>query len=271
MEPYKYLDYRTYLRALLDDAKQQKFFSFRYFARMAGFSSPSYLKMVIDGQRNLTTTSIHQCARAFKLGERESAYFEALVLMNQAKADREKSLYFERLIALRPTTALTGLSKDQFEYFTQKHFVAIREMVALPHFQEDSAWIAKSLRFPVKIKDIEHAINVLLRLGLLVRRADEKLTQADVTLTTPPEVTSVELMRFHRAMLDDAKEALFTVAAPQRDVSALTIPIPKGQLPWLKKRIQQFREELLEAINRTADYEEVYQLNVQLFPLTKSQ
>lgn len=270
--PYSFTDYRVYLRALMEQERARNpVFSYRFFARVAGFSSPSYLKMVLDGQRNLSPSSIQQFAKAFKLGRQEAAYFESLVLFNQARSEKEQELYFERLTALRPRTTLRGLERDQFEYYTRKHFVIIREMVALPHFREDPAWIGKCLNPPLKAKDVEAAIAVLLRLDLLRRDATGKLTQCDEGLTTAPEVASIELMSFHRAMLDDAKEALFRIGPERRDISALTIPIPKQTIPELKRRIREFREQILELINRgTADYHEVYQLNIQLFPLTKT-
>lgn len=272
LEPYNYMDYRQFLQALLVEYKQTtRYFSFRYFARVAGFSSPSYLKMVIDGARNLTPTSIQQVAKAFKLGKRETAYFEALVLFNQARDDKEKELYLERLSALKPRAQLQGIKKDQYEYFTNKLFVTLREMVALPDFQEDPAWIAAKLRANVKPKEVEHALAVLQRLGLVRRNDAGRLIQADASLTTPPEVASLELMQYHRSMLDDAKEALHTMTPELRDVTALTIPIPKDAVVEIKRRVQTFREEILDYINKgSADYFEVYQLNVQLFPLTRT-
>lgn len=271
MNIYTYLDFRKYLKDKLAQQKaEHRYFSYRYFARVAGLSSPSYLKMVMDGKRNLTPTTIHQFAKAFKLAKKETDYFEALVLFNQAKAEKEKELYFERLAALRPTTALTGLDKDQYEYFTQPHFVVIREMVALPHFQEDPRWIAARLRRKVKGRDVEHALHVLKRLGLIVRNDDGRLVQSDAAVTTPPEVTSFELVKFQRIMLDDAKEALLNVPQARRDISTVTVPIPLSSLPKIKQRIQAFREEILDFINQGDDqYDAVYQLNLQLFPLTK--
>lgn len=272
LEPYNYMDYRVYLKELLAEFKANtRYFSFRYFARVAGFSSPSYLKMVIDGSRNLTPSSIQQVAKAFKFGKRDAAYFEALVLFNQARTEKEKELYLERLSVLKPREQLRGIEKDQFEYYTNKFFVMLREMVALPHFQEDPQWIAQHVYAAVKPKDVEHALGVLLRLGLLTRNADGKLAQADASLTTPSEVQSLELMQYHRSMLDDAKESLHTVEADLRDVTSLTIPIPHAAVNEIKRRIQNFREEILDYINKgSQDFCDVYQLNMQLFPLTKT-
>jgi hypothetical protein len=38
--------------------EQDRFFSHRFFARKAGFSSPNFLKLVMSSQRNLTHESI---------------------------------------------------------------------------------------------------------------------------------------------------------------------------------------------------------------------
>lgn len=273
MELFSYLDYRRYLRDRFAYEKSRtRHFSFRYFARIAGFSSPGFLKMVMTGERNLTPTSINQCARALKLPKKEAAYFEALVLFNQARTDQERDLYFERLSSLKPPVRLTGLAKDQYEYFSQKHFVVIREMVSLPCFREDPEWIAQGVKPPIKPKEVQHALEVLLRLGLIKRNAEGKLIQSDASLTTPAEVASVEVYNFHQAMLNDAKEAMLRVSPELRDITSLTIPIPKKSLGSIKERIKAFREEIIDVVNKgTSDYHEVYQLNIQLFPVTRTE
>lgn len=271
MDLFHYIDYRQYLQDRYAEEKaKNRHFSFRFFARVAGISSPGFLKMVMDGDRNLTPESVNQFTKALKFSKKEAAYFEALVFFNQAKSDRERDLYFERLQALRPPTQLKGLEKDQYEYFTQAHFVILREMVALPDFKEDHAAIAAHLRPPIKPKEVEHALDVLLRLGLLKRDETGKLAHSDASLTTPAEVESAEVYRFHQTMLNEAKRAMLETPAPLRDITSLTIPIPKAALPALKERIRDFREEILDVINKgSADYHEVYQLNIQLFPVTR--
>lgn len=269
---FTYMDFRGYLRDRCAEEKERnRHFSFRYFARIAGFSSPGFLKMVMDGQRNLTPESINQFCKAFKLNKKESAYFEALVLFNQAHSDRERDLYFERLTALKPPSGLKGLEKDQYEYFTQTHFVTLREMVALPDFREDPKWISERIRPKIKPKEVERSIEVLLRLGLLKRNAQGKLAHADTSITTPAEVDSAEIYNYHQTMLVEAKRALFEVPPSLRDITSLTIPIPKNSMSAIKEKIKSFREEIIDMINKgSADYHEVYQLNIQLFPVTQT-
>lgn len=268
---FQYLDYREFLRARFNAEKRvKKFFSFRYFARITGFGSSGYLKMVIDGQRNLSPTAIHQIAKAFKLPRKESAYFEALVLYNQAQNDTERDLYLDRLAALRPAAHMTELERDKYEYFTRRHFVIIREMVTVPGFEEDYDWIASRLTPPIKAKEAQHAIEVLLRLGLLQRDGDGKLQQADVTITTPGEIPALEIYQYHGQMLGLAREALVHVREAERDITGLTIPLPLALLPEVKRRIRELREGIIELVNRgNLPYHEVYQINIQCFPVSR--
>lgn len=67
VEVYGYLDYRAFL-ADLYTAKKARGFSYRSFSRRAGLSSPNYLKLVIDGQRNLSA----KMAERFALPRRAS-------------------------------------------------------------------------------------------------------------------------------------------------------------------------------------------------------
>ena len=56
---YNYLDYRQFIQAYYSAAKENtKSMSFRYLSRRAGFSSPNFIKLVMDGQRNLSAIRI---------------------------------------------------------------------------------------------------------------------------------------------------------------------------------------------------------------------
>ena len=90
--PETFDHYAPYLRAMVVHLKDvDPKFSYRYFSRWAGFSSPNFLKLVADGQRNLTPASIPKFARGLSLSERERESFETLVLMSLARTDEERN------------------------------------------------------------------------------------------------------------------------------------------------------------------------------------
>ena len=76
---FAFLDYRAYLRAFYEEAKQRCAFSYRAFARRAKLRSPNYLKLVIDGERNLSPAMSQRFAEACGLSGEAVEYFQELV------------------------------------------------------------------------------------------------------------------------------------------------------------------------------------------------
>ena len=98
---FEYLDYRGYLQDYYDLAKQNvPAFSYRYFARRAKLSSPSFLRHVMRGERNLSGT-VEQVAHAIGFDEPEAQYFLVLVEFNQAEGVAEQNEAFEKVAAMR--------------------------------------------------------------------------------------------------------------------------------------------------------------------------
>ncbi|MBN8556001.1 MAG: TIGR02147 family protein, partial [Deltaproteobacteria bacterium] len=65
---FSYLDYRRFLGDYYaENKKQNPSFSLRYFGQMAGLRSYNYLKLVIEGKRNLTPTFLEPFAKALRL------------------------------------------------------------------------------------------------------------------------------------------------------------------------------------------------------------
>src|ERR1043166_5840097 len=95
---YDFLDYRAYLRAHYEAAKRtQRSFSFRSFAKLAGLRSPNFLKLVIEGDRNLGADSVPRFCVALGLEGPEAEFFADLVAFNQASSLAEKNRAFERI------------------------------------------------------------------------------------------------------------------------------------------------------------------------------
>lgn len=270
---FNFTDYREYLRVYYNGMKDtRRYFSYRYFSRLAGLGGKNYFQMVMQGKRNLSLSSISKFTKALKLSKKESAYFEAMVLYNQAENELEKDRYFTELIGLRPQTQLEGLTQDQFEYLTNSLYVMIRELSAMPEFQEDTKWIAQNLRTPTKPSEIRQALEVLKRLQLLVLDPSTgKLKHSGKTLITPEHGESLEMLNYHRQVLNQTKEALMNIPFEQRDISSMTIPIPSSLIPAVKEVIGKAREQIAHLVNQSnRDYHEVFQINVQFFPVTQT-
>lgn len=249
-----------------EDAK----FSFRYFARRAGFTSSNFLKLVMDGDRNLGPTAIARVASAMKLTDEEADFFGLLVAMNQAQTVADRNRAFERVAANRRFRAARKLDGPLFEYLTRWYYPVIRELAGRDDFVEDAAWIGSQVYPPVEPKDVRAALKTLENLGLLVRDETGKLARGDASVTTGHEVRHVVVPAYHLQMIERAAKAVEIVPVDQRDVSSLTVCIREATLSDLKAKIHRFREEMLDRCDSDSEPERVFQLCIQLFPLSKS-
>lgn len=268
---YAYLDYRQFLKDLTRSLKASKQFNVREFARKAQIKAPGYLKMVVDGQRQLTEGMIHKFCRALAISGKEKVYFEKLVRYNQTRDPDLKAAYLEDILALQPRSSNFVLSKKQNRYFSRPHYVCIREMVALSDFREDPKWIAKRCLPRIRSAEVKEAIDTLLELGLLKRSQGGKLRQTEDFISTQDFNTQViETYHFHEAMLNKARHALGNLSQAERNYYALTLPMTKKLYDEAIQEFYAFRDRIAQKVNdEQAGYDEVYQINFQLFPVTK--
>ena len=250
-------------------------FSYRYFSKQAGFSSPNFLKLVAEGKRNISHKSIPKFAKGLGLDPREAETFETLVLLSQAQTDADRNRHYQQLRRRANHTSTTArLEEAQYRVYSLWYALPIRELLLHPDFVEDPEWIGQRLRPQVRGPEVRRALELLEEVGLIVRE-DGKLKPANKKISTGPSVKSLAVRNFHRAMLDLAGGALDRVPAQERDITALTVSLTDGQYAQVKKRIDTFRQDLFDFIDEESrpdpDSDEprkIYQIGFQVFPLT---
>lgn len=266
---FEYTDYRSFLRDYYRAAKKNKRkFSYRYLARRAGFSSPNFLKLVIDGKRNLGHDSVERIGDALSLKAEEHQFFANLVAFNQAKTAQDKNRSFARLAANRRFRKARQLDGALFDYLSHWYYPAIRELAGRSDFVEDPEWIAARLVPSVKPFQAAAALEALFRLGLLERDEDNRITRGDPTVTTGHELQSLAVGNYHRQMLKRASESIEEIPPDRRDLSAMTVCINSERVAEAKRRLREFREELMDFCDSDPNPEIVYQINIQVFPMS---
>lgn len=161
------------------------------------------------------------------------------------------------------------LSADQFHVVKDWQHYAILNLVSLKGFEPSSAWIATRLNMDEGI--IQQSIDRLFRIGLLEVAEDQKnWRKAFPRVTTSHDIKSLCLQHAHIQELDLAKDSVRDDPVHKRDVTSLTLPMLIKDLPEAKVEIQNFYNQFTErfAVQKLAD--EVYQIQIQLFPLSKN-
>jgi uncharacterized protein (TIGR02147 family) len=268
-----YDDYRIYLRELVAYLRDTtRGFSFRKFSRKAGYQSPNFLKLVIQGQRNISEDSIKKFSKAFELTSSQEIDFGHLVRFNQSKSDLERNKNYQRLKRHRPGPA-AEMHAAQYDVYSKWYTLPIRELSTIPGFKEDPDWIASQFIQDVTPHEAQRSLDLLQKIGLLVRNTSGKLTAAAGRLRTGAEVP-LAVRNFHRAMLKQSQDSLDGISKEERHVSSLTQALTQAQYEEVCQRVDAFREDLLqimEDVPASHDDAKIYFVGFEIIPLTRPQ
>lgn len=266
---FKFNDYREILKALIQQRKKNRqTFSYRWFSQRAGLTSPNFLNLVVKGQRHLSADSIEKVIEIFQLNKEEGEFFRNLVHFNKAKTLSEKEHFAAQLVRSRKFQNEYPLSKDQFEYYSDWYNIPVREVLNLKSPPQTEEEISQILVPAISRSEAREALEILLALDL-VEKKDGKIRPKQESVSTGHKFASYGVVQYHKKMMSLATEALDRFPGAEREISSVTIGLSQSTFLKLKKEIEDFRSRLMALAEEDQNKEGVYQMNFQLFPLSK--
>ncbi|MEZ4741800.1 MAG: TIGR02147 family protein [Bdellovibrionota bacterium] len=266
-----YLDYKLYLQDVYNELKQHKNdCSYTAFSEALGLSKTNVAYLIIKGQRPLTVKNGEKIAAHLKLKGIERKYFLGLVKYYAEKDPLKKEKIFSLLVNAKNKTLNSAVQKQQLEFYSEWYHSAIFELVHLSAAVSDAHVLAKMLEPNIRPEQAKKSLALLESLKLIQfdRKSNRYIISAN-SFSAENVLAHVAISRYHQKMIELAKESLVTMKAKKRDISAITFSIPEGRLYELKEEVKKFRKKVLAITENTIDSEIVYQMNIQLFPISK--
>ncbi|OVE82536.1 hypothetical protein BVY03_00700 [bacterium K02(2017)] len=268
---FHYFDYREFLKDFYQQAKKSRAgFSLRSFSQKAGFGSSNFFKLVMDGDRNLTSKSLVKFMRGLNLNKQETEFFKNLVFFNQAKSHADKDFYYQKMLQSQKFNKLKPVDKIQYELYSTWYHPVILELISSKAFDGTILWLKNKIVPELSDKQIEKSIKILEKLEFIKKDKNNRWKQSTPLITTGAEATSLVLINYHQHLLKLTHDQLTKVPAATRDVSAMTLGVPKERIAEIKKKVQEFRNDIMKLVSTDETSEEVILLNIQLLPVTKS-
>jgi uncharacterized protein (TIGR02147 family) len=272
MKPiFEYMNYREFLRDYYSEKKEQHaFYSYRLFSQKAGFKSPNFLKLVIEGERNLSKDSVFKFAKALNLKKKEADYFENLVFFNQSESLEEKNAYLTKLMRHRAKPGAKKMERGEYSYYSEWYHPVIRDLVGAVNFKDNFKMLGQAVAPSISAAEAEKSVKLLLDLGFIRTDGNGTYWKTSASLTTGPVVRSVAIANYHKAMLQLASESIERFPSSQRDVESLTVSVSEETYRIMMKRASDFLlNELLPLAEADKNNERVAQVNLQIFPLSQ--
>ena len=264
----EYTSYRQYIADYYADKKAKSAFTWQEFTRAAGFSSPVHLKYASEGKLNLSDAAALRVAQAMHLAGYEQDYFCEMVKFDNAKTDAEKKAAFGKMLSIADSVKAKIIEGDSFRYFESWKNPVLRELApAMPGAKPLA--LARACRPEITAAEVTETLNFLVKAGLLQKDKDGNYKQTERGVTTGPmEVTPIAVREMHRQMGEFALDAIEGVAQDKRHFSGLTLGITRDAYEKIVQETAEFRKRVITIATQDSGMDEVYRLNVQLFPMT---
>jgi uncharacterized protein (TIGR02147 family) len=229
-------------------------FSLRAFARKLGVA-PSVLSEILSGKRPITEKTARRLSQRLSLSPEESAQVFEVV---SKKVDGSSGKKGQSL-------AYSEIEQDQFKAVSDWVHFAILSLSETKDFEASATWIGQ--RLGVSESVAQQSFDRLVRLGML-RKVRGHWRPRQARYTSSDEIVNSALKRAHVQHFQLAQKSLEELDLSVRDFIGITMAIDPSKLTEAKKRIREFRDELASCLE-VGEQSEVYQLAIQLFPLTQ--
>ena len=264
----EYASYRQYIADYYADRKAKSAFTWPEFAQAAGFSSPVYLKYVSEGRFNLSDAAVERVAQAMHLADYEQEYFAEMVKFDHAKKDADKKAIFKKMLSIAEAHKTKILEGDAFRFFEDWKNPVIRELAPSMPGAKPLA-LAHACRPEITAAEVSETLKFLLKAGLLKKDESGNYIQTEKSVTTGNmDVTPVAVRGMHRQMGEFALDAIEGVDQNKRHFSGITLGITHEAYEEIVQEIAECRKRIIAIATKNAATDEVYRLNMQLFPMT---
>jgi len=263
----EYTDFRKFMRDFYEERKRCSAFSWREFSKIAGFSSPSYMKVVCDGKSKLSRIGVERTGVAMGLAGFEMDYFRAMVKFGQAEVESKKVAAYEEMLSIAKMYKVRVLEGDLFEFYDTWRNPVLRELAPLMPGATPGE-LAKMCYPEVSAQEVQESLAFLTKAGLL-KKSEGKLVQSETSVKGSNDATRLAMRGMHRMMSQLATPAL-ELPVEERNFSGVTMGLSRESYSKIENLLDEFRRKIIAVAAEEKNVEQVYRLNLQLFPLTKN-
>ncbi len=234
-------------------------FSIRSYSRYLNIPQSTLLG-VLNNKRDLPLRYVDLLINKMELAPSEKGLFEKSVRLSKqnlkeigsVKIDNSDERVFDEQI--------------DFDIISSWKYLAFLNLFKLTDNQFDPENFSK--RLGISVQEVEKLKSDLL-LREYIQERDGRYFRSNTKFSSTQDIKSKALKYAHLDILDLAKDKIDSVDIEDRFYSSTIFPVKKEKIVQAKKIIREFRDKLSDFLSDNPS-DEVYNLSVQLFPLTEN-
>jgi uncharacterized protein (TIGR02147 family) len=271
---FNFTDFREYLQYYFKEKKSANHhFSYQLLAQKAGFGNRGFLYNIIKGKKSLSKTHCYKLSQALGHSKNEAAYFENIIAYAQAKNAEERAHYLEEALQVQSNNhaKIHLIRQDQYEYYSKWYHSAIRALIDVFPFKDEYDHFANMLSPKVTAPQFRKSIELLERLELIKKNKDGVYKLTEKTVWAGDDVSRTAIDHFHIQSTDLARNAIIHNSPNIQSIMSLTLGISKKAFGYICGETLDFRNRLLDIVDKDKNAEQVFQYQLFFFPLSRRQ
>jgi uncharacterized protein (TIGR02147 family) len=258
------------MQEFYEERKRCSAFSWREFSHLAGFSSSNYMKLVCDGKTRLSKVGVERVAKAMELEGSAKEYFAQMVVFADSGDEAKKNAALKRIRELAKENKVRTLSADAYAYFSEWYNPVLRELA--PMNPGAKPMELSKLCYPeISATEIRKTLDFLIQMGLLKKHDEYHYEQTEKVVMGVAGMVPPAMRPMHRQMAKLAMDAIDNVPVEDRSFAGATMGISRDTYRRIACEAEKFRQKVVAIASEDKHGEQVYRLNLQLFPLTRRQ
>ena len=274
-----YTDFRQFLRDFYEFKVHQyrdSFGSYTYktFSAAADLRSPNYLKLIIDGARNVSPNTARKFAKAVGLDRESTDEFLLLIQYGQALDPLERNRHLRALNEFRLKKRLKSgeLTSERAELAPRWVSWALHAIADQAGADFSTDGLRDLLMGKVSADEIRKSLQQLFNSGALNLDSETGRVKKGIVSASQDDIPSDVIRKIQAELMYLGMESLLNGQSQEREIGTLTMCLTEAEFEKLRFELRHLRKRILKdaLIERErSPGDRVYQLNIQLFPLTK--
>jgi uncharacterized protein (TIGR02147 family) len=207
--------------------------------------------------------------KAFGLSSIEAAYFELLVEYGQTRNEEKRAAAYKSMLSRRNRSSFSRLNPLLAKYYQDYRYPLVRSAIEASGFTGDYEWLAEFIDPPLQTSIVTKIVRDLCEWGLVEQKSDGRYILAQ-KLIEPPETLRHLVRELNGEWIKHAFGALRRLPPDKRDISSLLVTVSDENYRKIQDKISSLRDEIFSIVRDDDNPQMVMQLNIQLFPRSRT-
>jgi uncharacterized protein (TIGR02147 family) len=237
--------------------KQNPVYSLRAYARDLGLH-PSTLLKVMSGKRGLPFADVESVASRLNLSFQEREEFLGSVLQSRGMQSTTAKNW--------STPIAKELKNDvHFQILADWEYFAFLNLLSIQDFKSDLKWASQ--RLGISLARAEKVFENLMKAEMIEIDKSGQWKRRHPRLTSTDDLNALALKVGHQNEMRLATAKMWDTPVEERDFCSMMMAVNPKHIKKAKKITRAYIRQM-EKLLETGEQSEVYQLSVQLYPIT---